>query len=259
MSFVTTMVHNQNDYWELNHKVGFDPVKRLITVYPSSTTLDVKVNLYSDMKEWMGLLQRDNRKYKPPIRVIGGDNTVAGQKAGDIYFMQYGWRVVYDPTKVSVTGVLFSDDYDTPWLYSETLKPIYPAQVASLVTGVDIESVTAPSAETVADAVRTELTTELANMDETVSSRASQTSVDAVQTTVNSVETKVDTIDLNLNTMSLVIDDIQKYGRNNSKIDVATKQLIIYDDDGISELIRYDLKDRDGIASVIEVFERIAV
>ena len=118
----------------------------------------------------MGIAGRGNTKYKPPIRVIGGDTTVSGQKAGDIYFMKEGWRVAYDPTRVSVTGVLFSDDFDTPWLYSENLtQKIYPALVASLVTGVDIEAVTAPSAATVASAVRTELTTELANMDSAIS------------------------------------------------------------------------------------------
>lgn len=140
----------QWDFMELNHKVTFDYYRRLILVDPNATTLDIKVDLYSDMKEWYTLPERNNRKFRQPIRVIGGDNTIAGQKAGDIYFMKEGWRVVYDPTKVRVTGVLFSDDYDTPWLYSETLQPIYPAQVASLVTGVDIEAVTAPSAATVA-------------------------------------------------------------------------------------------------------------
>lgn len=250
--FVPVFVHNQNDYWQLNHKVYFDPITRLITVYEETTALDVQIDLYSDMKEWMGLLSRDNRKYNPPIRVIGGDDTVSGQKAGDIYFMQYGWRIVYDPTKVSVTGVLFSDDFDTPWLYSETLEPVYPAQVSSLVTGLDLTASTAPTAEENATATRTELTPELSNMDATVSSRATQISVDSVQA-------DTDAIQITLSNMSVVIDDILKYGKNNSKIDVNTKQLIIYDDDGISEIKRYDLKDRDGIASVLEVFERIGV
>jgi hypothetical protein len=176
------------DYWELGHKVTFDYFNRLIHVAPSVTTLNVKIDLYSDMKEWFKLDNRKNRNFKPPIRVIGGDDTTAGQTAGDIYFMQNGWRVVYDPTKVQVDGVLFSDDFDSPWLYteawnlSETLQPVFPALVASLVTGVDIEAVSAPSAPTVAAAVRTELTPELDNMDTTVSSRATQASVDALAT-----------------------------------------------------------------------------
>ena len=142
------------DYAELEHKVTFDYFTRIITVAPTATTLDVKVDLYGDMKEWLNMPNRKNKNFKPPIRVIGGDNTVAGQKAGDLYFMKEGWRVAYDPTKVQVSGVLFSDDFDTPWLYSEDLtQKIYPAQVASLVTGVDTEVATAPSAATVAAAV----------------------------------------------------------------------------------------------------------
>lgn len=168
--FINVLVHNQNDYWSLEHKVFFDPVKRHIHVYDNTTELDIKKDLYSAMKEWFNIEGRGTRKFKPPIRVIGGDDTVAGQTAGDIYFLKEGWRVVYDPTKVVVTGVLFSDDFDTPWLYSEDItQEVFPALVSSLVTGVDIEAVTAPSASTVAAAVRTELTTELANLDAPVS------------------------------------------------------------------------------------------
>ena len=180
------------EVWELGHKVTFDYYKRLIIVAPGVTSLDVKTDLYSDMKEWFLLPDRRNRKFRPPIRVIGGDDTIAGQKAGDIYFTQHGWRVVYNPSETSVSGVLFSDDFDTAWLDQSSYqlgfyKPVYPALVSSLVTGVDIEAVTAPSADTVAGAVRDELSPELANMDTTVSSRATQTSVDAVQGDVTAI------------------------------------------------------------------------
>lgn len=159
------------DYWELDHKVTFDPIKRYIIISDAVTKFDIKIDLYSSMKEWFNLPQRynTNRKYRPPIRVIGGDDTVEGQTAGDIYFMKEGWRVIYDPTTVRVSGVLFSDNFETPWLDSITYRPVFPALVSSLVTGVDIEAVTAPSASTVASAVRTELAPELANMDDKVS------------------------------------------------------------------------------------------
>ena len=179
-------------YMEVGHKVTFDYIQRLIIVDPGTTNLDVKVDLYSDMKEWFQLGGK-NRNFLPPIRVIGGDNTIAGQKAGDIYFMQNGWRVVYDPTKVAVAGVLFSDDFDTAWLsqvdynLSGTLIPVYPALVSSLVTGIDIEAVTAPSASTNADAVRAELAAELALIDAPISSTSTQTSVDAMQADIDSL------------------------------------------------------------------------
>ena len=42
-------------------------------------------------------------------------------------------------------------------------------------------------------------------------------------------------------------------------IDENAKQMIFYADDGTTEIVRYNLKDRDGIASIDEVFERIRV
>lgn len=40
-------------------------------------------------------------------------------------------------------------------------------------------------------------------------------------------------------------------------IDENAKQMIFYADDGVTELVRYDLRDRNGVASITEVFERI--
>lgn len=132
----SSLSYNHWDYWQLYHKITADYDRKLIFVNPNVTELDVKIDLYSDLKELWKLdsLEYKYNRFRPPVRVIGGDATIEGQTAGDIYFMQNGWRVVYDPTETRINGVLFSDDYDTPWLYSETLTPVYPAQVASLVT-----------------------------------------------------------------------------------------------------------------------------
>ena len=40
-------------------------------------------------------------------------------------------------------------------------------------------------------------------------------------------------------------------------IDEDEKQMIFYADDGVTELVRYNLRDRDGVASINEVFERV--
>jgi hypothetical protein len=42
-------------------------------------------------------------------------------------------------------------------------------------------------------------------------------------------------------------------------IDENTNQMIFYEDDNVTEIARYDLKDRDGNASITEIFERSRV
>ena len=122
------------DDWENNHKVVFDGVNKWIIVYPYVTSIDIKSDIYSAWKEW--ILLRDNGKYAAAMRGIGGDPTVGSQRAGDIYFLINGWKLVIDFTKTSISGILFSDDFDTAY-YDENLNPTYPAQVSSTVNAIE--------------------------------------------------------------------------------------------------------------------------
>lgn len=139
---LTTYYANQWEYWESNEKITIDPENLLIWVNPEVETLDIKSELYSGIKRiWQ--LPYPNVTYVNnlfPIRTIGGDATSGGKFAGDIYFMQNGWRVVLDPTTTRVTGVLYSDDYDTAWQVENSsgqLKSLYPNEVSNLVQSIE--------------------------------------------------------------------------------------------------------------------------
>lgn len=132
------------DLWRLYHKVTFDGANRIIYVNPDVTELDIKVDVYSDWKEWVSAFP-DNGLWAPAIRTVGGDPTVAGQFAGDIYFLVNNWKLYADLTKVKITGALFSDNFASAYYnYEGTIQ--YPAQVSSIVVGsaqiADSESIT---------------------------------------------------------------------------------------------------------------------
>lgn len=57
--------------------------------------------------------------------------------------------------------------------------------------------------------------------------------------------------------MTTLLSTLLKYERNRTKIDVANAQMIIYDDDCITPLTTFDLRDFSGMPSVQEVCERI--
>ena len=105
------------DLWQNYHKVTFDGPNKIIRVNDGVTELDIKSDIYSDWKEWV-ITRNDNARYLPAIRSVGGDPTVSGQTAGDIYFLINGWKLYIDLTKVKVTGVLFSDNFDTAYYLS---------------------------------------------------------------------------------------------------------------------------------------------
>lgn len=145
------------DYWQLYHKCVFDGVNKLIFVTPGVTDLDIKTDVYSDWKEWFRIY--DYAKYSPAIRTIGGDPLGGGVFAGDLYFLINGWRLVIDFSKTKVTGALFSDDYDSPFVTPDLVIQ-YPATVSNLVQTV-VTTNTIPVVEgtpsSIASAVRTEL------------------------------------------------------------------------------------------------------
>ena len=139
--------------WALGNKVDFDGESKLIYVHPEITALDIRQDLYSAWIDWVIL--RDNSKYLPPIRVTGFDPIGGGAYTGDTYFLINGWKLLIDLRKVRVTGVLYSDNYDTAY-YTEALVAQFPATVSSLVNTVVINTpavVIPPTAAEVADAV----------------------------------------------------------------------------------------------------------
>jgi hypothetical protein len=132
------------DYWELRDKVTFNKFTKIISVNPGVTNLDIKADVYSAWKRWM--LIENNAKMGRAIRAIGGDPTVAGKAAGDIYFLVNEWRLQVDLSKTAIAGSLFSDNFDSSVIGFDG-KPVFQSFVSNLVTGVTTGATsTAPTA-----------------------------------------------------------------------------------------------------------------
>jgi hypothetical protein len=274
------------DLWALYHPVTFDGEAKLIYVNDGVTAIDVKIDLYSNWKEWVRL--RDYAKFLPALRTIGGDPTTAGQKAGDIYFLQNGWRFVIDLSKTRLIGSLFSDDFETPLLDADTLQPVYQSLVSSLVTtppAPDLSSLNIPSAVQNAQAVWNSLMADFiaANsfgkqvQDIPATTAALIPAAPTAATIANAVwdeastdhllagstgellaQIKADTGSVSISNIALtsLVTTLLKYERNRTKIDTVNKQMIIYDDDCSTILHTFDLKDSTGAPSVTSICER---
>lgn len=120
--------------WELRAKVTFDGATRTITVNPGVTSVDIRTDVYSRWMDWLGI--DDNVKYTRAMRYSGLDPIPNGF-TGDAYFLSNGWKFIADVSKVRITGVLFSDDFETAY-YDPSGNAVYPAQVASIVNTVTL-------------------------------------------------------------------------------------------------------------------------
>jgi len=118
-------------------KVMFDGINRQISVNSNESIIDVKIDIYSSWKNWLTL--SDNAKFEPAIRTIGGDNIGGGDKAGDIYFMMNGWKILVNHS-VDFNGVIFSDDFPSPFT-----SPLGTNIVTNKVSNLVVRSLSAGS------------------------------------------------------------------------------------------------------------------
>ena len=74
----------------------------------------------------------------------------------------------------------------------------------------------------------------------------------------NLAQIKADTtfISVSIPTINSLLNTLLKYERNRTRIDIAAKTLTVYDDDEITPLTVFNLKDSAGVPSVIDVCER---
>lgn len=171
--------------WLLDDKVSFDGVNKIIYVHPDATTFDIRADLYTSWVDWLVLY--DHTKFLPAIRVTGLDPIGAGVYTGDTYFLINGWKLSINLQNTKVTGVLYSDDYDTAF-YTPELVPQYPAVVSSLVTTVSTGGSGATPAQIWSFNNRT-LTSAAV-----IKTGIESSTVLAKQVTVDSIKSKVDTL-----------------------------------------------------------------
>lgn len=116
------------DEWLAAEKVNFNGTTREIHVNDGVTQLDIQEDVYS---AWIRWLERDdNERYEFAMRFTGLDPIPGGQTGGT-FFLINGWKLVYDPRSVAVSGILYSDDYPTAYYFTDG-SPVYPAVVSAL-------------------------------------------------------------------------------------------------------------------------------
>jgi hypothetical protein len=115
--------------WAQNKKVAFNGLARTITVNSDVTALNLQTDVWSRWVDWCALPGND---YHTLAMRRTGYDSIPGGRSGLIYFLQNGWKLIIDMNKVRVTGVLYSDDFETAYWAADG-QPIYPATVSALV------------------------------------------------------------------------------------------------------------------------------
>jgi hypothetical protein len=121
-------------------KVSFDGLNKIINVTQAPVggyiDLDVKVDLYSDWKEWV--LENDNSKYLMAMSAVGGDPLPGSRALGSTFFLTNNWKIrSYESNHVlRVEGNLYCDDGAIP--YVSTLGNYNVMVISSVSSLVDV-------------------------------------------------------------------------------------------------------------------------
>ena len=111
--------------------ITFDRYGKHVFIAETVTSIDLS-EIYSRSVDWM--VQDENLKIEPSMR-YDGYAPIPDGFTGATFFMYNGWKLVFNPNYTSISGVLFSEDYNTGyWGYNEL--PIFPITVAATVNTV---------------------------------------------------------------------------------------------------------------------------
>jgi hypothetical protein len=236
--------------WGLYELVDFNGTDRRIYIHPLISSINVREDIYSAWKRWCAL--RDNSKYTPAMRAIGGDPLGGGLYSGDMYFLMNSWQIVIDHN-VSFQGNLYHDTNGLSPFIIQAGGGV-TSTVSSLAYGYSTTGVEAPTAVEVAQAVFNKALSDPINPNtygsyiQSIPLVAPPIDVDLTPVTnqLNIMEDKLDDININIHRLL----DIQE---GNWKI--LDYQMVFYTRTG-QELLRYNLFDKEGTLSDVEVFSR---
>lgn len=170
-----------DEEWNLEQKVTFDGPNKLIRVVLGETDLNVRDDIYSVWKRWS--LTRDNLKWLPALRAVGGDPTTGGNFLGSTYFLTNGWRITTwsGDHRLVVDGNLYTEEGDSP--FTDVVGP-YTATITNAVSNlIDRPDVSASIGPTDITNIQSAILSDAtpfpgAYINATISSRASQVSLD---------------------------------------------------------------------------------
>jgi hypothetical protein len=124
------------DLWNLYHKVTFDGPNRRIIVNDGELSVNIKEDVYSAWKEWAK--ERDYLKFLPACRSVGGDPTVEGNFLGSTFFTINDWQILIREGTTFV-GNIFSDDFSSPFTTDPNVD-LAQSQVSNLIDAISINT-----------------------------------------------------------------------------------------------------------------------
>jgi hypothetical protein len=251
------------EYWNLYHKVTFDGIAKIIHVNDGVTALNWKNDVYSAWKEWAELVNHDNLAFLQAMRSTGGDYITSDgtRRVGGTFFLMNGWRLkTWSGThRLVIEGNVYTEEGDPIYIpHDGNFGVVIEQTLSSLV-----ETVTTQGAGTGTGTTVVPTPSEIAgavwdtNAISYVQSGSFGQFMNMIKAMTESTANDVAIMKPKLDTATALIQTLLKYQSNRTKIDQTAKTMTVYQDDGVTVLKVFDLKDFTGTSSITQVAERV--
>ena len=157
--------------------------------------------------------------------------------------------IVTDAAMIEVGGGFYKYDFTT---YDTTKNYVIRSDGGAILADSERYEVAATEELKVEDAVITDIVNGV--WDEASTSHLTSGSTGEV---LSQIKADTGSLAISIVTINSLINTLLKYEKNRTKIDVAAKTLTIFDDDCVTPLTVFNLKDSSGNASVAEVCDRV--
>jgi hypothetical protein len=221
----------------------FTGATKRIDLTLGTVAVDVK-DLFSRWKDWV---LAGNAQWPQAFSCVGGEEIGTGVYITTYAFLLNGWHVHPQEANHKVEfsgGVILTDSGDDPialtaGAFNVQVQYSQPIKTETVATGgVNVNDVAAAVWVLIGGSGRTTLASlELAANEAT-----------SANTGIQTVNGKVDT----------VLADVTLLRKMESgRWKIVANQMIFYDEDGVTPLRTFDLKDQSGAPSMTSVFERV--
>jgi hypothetical protein len=224
---------------------AFTGATKRIDLTPGTVAVDVK-DLFSRWKDWV---QTGNAGWDQAFTCVGGEEIGVGVYITTYAFLLNGWHVHPQEANHKVEfsgGVILTDSGDDPialtaGAFNVQVQYSQPIKTETVATGgVNVNAVAAAVWALMGGSGRTTLASLELAVDEATDAAAG----------VQTVNGKVDT----------VLADVTLLRKMESgRWKIIANQMIFYDEDGVTPLRTFNLKDQIGAPSMSSVFERVPV
>lgn len=255
----------------------FDGPNKLIVLTPGTTVVGVR-DILSRWAEWV--TESDNAKYLPAFNQVGGNDidTGVGSSIPIYAFLLNGWRIRPQESNHTLQvndGILLVDGGGDPFVntlgsFVVRINFQQPVQAITVSTGggsaptvtevrdavwsADLSSYVPGSAGDRVEALPTAAQVATAVWDEPFAPHLGAGSTGLLLSQINA---NTGATALSVVTIGSQVNLMLKYDKNRTKIDTAAKTLIVYDNDGVTPIQVFNLRDANGLPSIVESYERI--